>query len=341
MLPVALTSFFNELLSSYPIAQKCSRFLKDILGIFQIFRKHTRNNEKSNNLDMADSEVIWFDGVDKKLIEMHSKTTTLKAGNDQTLKTKEPLPSISSYTNKRKRNNSVHQSTSDNRLQSAHKLKKLSTEMKVKPNQNDIIKPNTGITDELAMDCEMVECYHNTSVLARVSIVNLFGHPILDRYVAPPAPITDYRTKWSGIRRSDLINAPSFEQVQAEVADMIKNRIVIGHALHNDFAVLKLQHPPDKVRDTSLYFKYLFQGKSPSLKKLCECVLGIKIQKGEHDSVQDAQAAMKLYVKERDKWNEKLPKQNQQQTHNNNNHHHHQKTKPKKKKMKTFYVLTT
>ena len=42
------------------------------------------------------------------------------------------------------------------------------------------------------------------SVLARVSIVNKFGHTLLDKYVKPREKVTDYRTHVSGIRPSDL-----------------------------------------------------------------------------------------------------------------------------------------
>ena len=44
------------------------------------------------------------------------------------------------------------------------------------------------------------------SILARVSIVNQFGHIILDKYVKPTEPVTDYRTHVSGIRPTDLVN---------------------------------------------------------------------------------------------------------------------------------------
>lgn len=181
----------------------------------------------------------------------------------------------------------------------------------------------------------MVECYSHQSVLARVSVVNLFGHPIFDSYVEPPAKVTDYRTKYSGIRRCDLENAPSFETVQKQVSKLIKDRIVVGHAIHNDFSALKLSHPVDKTRDTSHYYgRHYFLGKTPSLKKLSQSLLGITIQKGEHDSVQDAQATMKLYVKVREKWNEGVQKNIQSGKHKK------QKTKPMKKKVKAFFVET-
>lgn len=284
---------------------------------------------------MDDRDQIWFDGVDKKLIEVHAKNKPLTEGSDRTLVTKEPLTSFSTYCKKKKQElRNARFKESDKAAKAVQTNGFLTT----KTTTDSSIRPSSGITDELAMDCEMVECYHHKSVLARVSIVNLFGHPILDRYVAPPAKVTDYRTRYSGIRKRDIEDAPEFSTVQAEVARIIKDRIVVGHALHNDFSALKLSHPPEKTRDTSHYFKHLFQGKTPSLKKLCESVLGISIQKGEHDSVQDAQATMRLYVSVRDQWNSNIIK------HAKNvvkmKQKKKQKHKPKKKKVKVFYVET-
>ena len=42
------------------------------------------------------------------------------------------------------------------------------------------------------------------SSLARVSIVNYSGAVILDVFVRQREKVVDYRTKWSGIRNSDL-----------------------------------------------------------------------------------------------------------------------------------------
>lgn len=44
------------------------------------------------------------------------------------------------------------------------------------------------------------------SVLARVSIVNHFGHCIYDKFVKPREKVTDYRTAVSGIRPKDVEN---------------------------------------------------------------------------------------------------------------------------------------
>lgn len=63
----------------------------------------------------------------------------------------------------------------------------------------------------LALDCEMVGVGIDASEssLARVSLVNYHGTVILDEYVKQRKRVVDYRTRWSGIRKSDLINGMS------------------------------------------------------------------------------------------------------------------------------------
>ena len=49
--------------------------------------------------------------------------------------------------------------------------------------------------------------------------------------------MTDYRTEVSGVRPEDLVGAPEFKQVQTEVAELIKDRLLVGHAIHHDLKV--------------------------------------------------------------------------------------------------------
>lgn len=167
-------------------------------------------------------------------------------------------------------------------------------------------KSYTGKTKAVAMDCEMVGVgtLGRDSIVARVSVVNQCGHRLYDKYVAPTEKVTDYRTAVSGIRPKDLQKGESFKVVQREISELIKGRILVGHAVHNDLKVLYLDHPRRSTRDTAKYkpFRKLFHGGTPSLKRLAEKLLGIKIQEGEHDSVQDAQVAMRLYTLRKVEW---------------------------------------
>jgi len=165
------------------------------------------------------------------------------------------------------------------------------------------------ITKVIAIDCEMVGIDSGKdNMLARVSLVNTHGNCIYDKYVLPSEPVVDYRTHVSGIRPKDLHNGEPFETVQKEVAEILQGRILVGHALRNDLKVLFLSHPRRSVRDTSRYkpFRKFTNGRTPSLRKLAEDVLGVKIQQGEHDSVTDAKTAMQLYLMYRKEWEKSL-----------------------------------
>jgi RNA exonuclease 4 len=115
----------------------------------------------------------------------------------------------------------------------------------------------------------------------------------------------------SGIQRGHLVKGVSFAQVQTEVGHLIQNKIVVGHALHNDFRVLKLSHPFRLVRDTSKYkpFRTLVGSYgAPTLKLLAERILGIRIQTGEHNPITDAKTALRLYMLHKKKWEVEIKK---------------------------------
>lgn len=148
------------------------------------------------------------------------------------------------------------------------------------------------------------------SVLARVSIVNWHGYTLLDRFVKPKEQVTDYRTFVSGIRAKDLRGAPSFDAVQLEVAEMIKGRVLVGHAIQNDLKAILLDHPRRMIRDTATFqpLRDLAQTKFPGLRKLATIVLGIDIQKKgqEHSSVEDARTTMAIFRTQKEAWEKSL-----------------------------------
>ena len=65
----------------------------------------------------------------------------------------------------------------------------------------------------IALDCEMVGVGPNgaESSVARVSIVDWHGAVLLDVYVQQRERVTDYRTKYSGIRKEHMLNGPSVD----------------------------------------------------------------------------------------------------------------------------------
>ncbi|NWT03772.1 I20L2 protein, partial [Mionectes macconnelli] len=174
----------------------------------------------------------------------------------------------------------------------------------------------------LAMDCEMVGTGPGgrTSALARCSIVSYEGDVVYDRYVRPEAPIVDYRTRWSGIRRHHMDRAVPFHQAQRQVLRILAGKVVVGHAIHNDFKALRYSHPKALTRDTSRIPLLNRRGGFPentavSLKRLTKALLNQDIQVGSsgHSSVEDARATMELYKVVEEEWEQYLQQNSEQE----------------------------
>ena len=186
----------------------------------------------------------------------------------------------------------------------------------------------------IGIDCEMVGVGgdEDRSVLARVSIVNFHGTQVYDSFVKPKEFVTDWRTHVSGVSAKNMTTARTFEQVQEDVAALMKGRVIVGHAIKNDLEAMMLGHPKRDIRDTSRFsgFRKYSAGRTPSLKKLAKGILGVDIQGGEHSSIEDARATMLLFrrhksafdIEHAKRWPTQIPSAGGS------------KSKPKKKKSK-------
>lgn len=170
----------------------------------------------------------------------------------------------------------------------------------------------------VAIDCEMVGTgpKGRNSALARCSVVNYQGDVVYDKYIKPPSPVTDYRTRWSGIHWKHLVNATPFQVAQKEVLKLLHGKMVIGHAIQNDYKALGYFHPKELTRDTSkiplLNRKAgLSEKEMVSLKRLAKLVLHKDIQmgRGGHSSVEDAKTTMELYRAVEVEYERELPVQ--------------------------------
>ncbi|XP_035521136.1 apoptosis-enhancing nuclease-like [Morone saxatilis] len=170
-------------------------------------------------------------------------------------------------------------------------------------------------TTVVALDCEMVGTGPGgrCSELARCSILDYRGNILYDKYVQPSQPVTDYRTRWSGIRRHHLHSAMPFAQAREEILRVLEGKVVVGHAIYNDFEVLDMLHPGHMVRDTSTTrllsrLAGFPRERCASLKILASKLLNRRIQVGRrgHCSVEDAQAALDLYKLVEGEWEQEL-----------------------------------
>ena len=157
--------------------------------------------------------------------------------------------------------------------------------------------PEDGNYGVYALDCEM--CFSRRGLeLAKVTVVDINGSVVYDTLVKPEAEVIDYSTRYSGITEHDLANvSKTLKDVQNDLTSFIHaETILIGHGLENDLRALRLIHT--MVIDTSaLYPHYLGFPFRCSLKALARGLLRREIQIREHDSVEDARAALDLVLK--------------------------------------------
>ncbi|EDN03114.1 hypothetical protein HCAG_00978 [Histoplasma mississippiense (nom. inval.)] len=177
---------------------------------------------------------------------------------------------------------------------------KPSSEAKV----NEGISPTAEVGRYVALDCEMVGVGPNPdrdSALARVSIVNYNGEQVYDSFVLPKEKVTDWRTHVSGVSPKHMTDAREFEVVQRDVAGILDGCILVGHAVRNDLDALLLSHPKHDIRDTSKHppYRKIAGGGSPRLKILASELLGLEIQGAAHSSIEDAQATMLLFRRDK------------------------------------------
>ncbi|KAK3691136.1 hypothetical protein LTR37_018840 [Vermiconidia calcicola] len=157
----------------------------------------------------------------------------------------------------------------------------------------------------LAMDCEMcITSPPGTAPavfsLTRISIIDWDGQVVMDEFVKPEQPITDYLTPYSGITPAKLENVTTtLQDIQKQLTSdlLTQYTILVGHSLNADLNALRLTHP--FIIDTALLFPH---PRGPplksSLKWLAQKYLSREIQKGHgstgHDSIEDAKACLDL-----------------------------------------------
>jgi len=61
----------------------------------------------------------------------------------------------------------------------------------------------------------------------RCSIVDYAGRVLCDIYAQPDEPVTDFRTRWSGLRRQDMVRAVPVENARNVIRNIIQVQPVI------------------------------------------------------------------------------------------------------------------
>ena len=148
----------------------------------------------------------------------------------------------------------------------------------------------------VSVDCEMCDTRRGLE-LTRVSLTDQCGSIVLDMFVKPRDPITNYRSQFSGITPEIMESVQhTFEEAQLAVLRLVpQETTLVGHSLDSDLRALRLSHR--RCIDTTVLFphprSFPFRNK---LRYLAMKYLNINVQTGNagHDSVEDARTAMRL-----------------------------------------------
>lgn len=145
--------------------------------------------------------------------------------------------------------------------------------------------------------------------LARISVLRgdngpKQSIPFIDDYIIHTCFIDDYLTSFSGIEPGDLDPTKSTKNLTTLQTAYRKlwlllnlGCVFVGHGLQNDFRCINLHVPKNQIRDTAEFFYLPDFKRKLSLKFLAYILLKEKVQTGNHDSIEDANAALLLYKK--------------------------------------------
>lgn len=166
--------------------------------------------------------------------------------------------------------------------------------------------PNLSSSERLiSIDCEMVRCEDGSEEVVKVCAVDQNLETVMDLLVKPSKPVVNYLTEITGVTAEDLEGVTcNLKDLQKKLKKLLTPKtIVIGHSLHHDLRVLKVDHA--RVIDTAFIFQY--QNKpscyTPSLSNLCKVVLGhdLREEGKPHICLDDAIAAMRLTLSKLDR----------------------------------------
>ncbi|KGO77387.1 Exonuclease, RNase T/DNA polymerase III [Penicillium italicum] len=166
----------------------------------------------------------------------------------------------------------------------------------------------------IVIDCEMIETTLCTSELAFITAIDfLTGEVLINSFVAPTAPVTNWLTPISGITPEKMDVAIADDRAFKSNHDarralqmfLDRDTVLIGHALHHDLRTLGLVH--GRIVDTSVVTaEAVFSNFSAKtvlprvwgLKALAWELIGIEIQTGDegHNSLEDALATREVLI---------------------------------------------
>lgn len=147
----------------------------------------------------------------------------------------------------------------------------------------------------VSIDVEKVATQYGAEP-SQVVIVDYDNNILYETYVNPRGSPKSAIVK-RGIDRKLDVSKP-YDIVREEVIEIIKDKIIIGHDLHNEFLAFELDESKYKTIDTAkLPIFSIITLRPRRLKDLVKEVLDRDIQTGKHDAKEDAIATMDIVKK--------------------------------------------
>ena len=162
----------------------------------------------------------------------------------------------------------------------------------------------------IALDCEMAGGRMGGSLVDQLiqltAIDYITGEVLISALVNPTLEIRQWRTNIHGVTHGMILQATRdgtalrdvFHARELLFSLMNRDTILVGHALHHDLNVLKIAH--DRCVDSEMLAKAAInrgQSSSTGLKKLCESLMGLGVQRmANHSCLEDSFAAREAVI---------------------------------------------
>lgn len=268
--------------------------LKELKKILQTDFYFIKEKENINN-----NNIISINRFKEKNYKTIYKETGIKINKEKEIKEKE----IKNFWISKKKSNKNKILIIDCEMveiidiknKTNNKIKTISFNyLKLKENNSKInLSPKLKISSQIELTNKYNKENSYKKHIARITIININGELILDKYITPRHPIINFHTKESGITKSKLNSSISLIELYKELDNIIFiDTILVGHSISNDLLSLSINHK--NIIDTSRLFSN--RGYKNSLKKLSKKYLKKDIQIESHSSLEDCLATRDLLL---------------------------------------------
>jgi DNA polymerase-3 subunit epsilon/CBS domain-containing protein len=161
--------------------------------------------------------------------------------------------------------------------------------------------------EAVVLDCETTGLDVRSDRVVQVAAVSLRGaelhdDEVFDALVAPGIPIPEASRRIHGISDADVAGCPAFPEVAAALRSFIGGRVVIGHSIHFDLAILRHEAArhrlrwtePSRVIDIALLMAGLMPHLVDTSLDTLATTFGVAIP-DRHRALGDARASARVY----------------------------------------------